>query len=104
MEMTGLEPVTPCLQSRCSSQLSYIPEAVQVGARIPERRCRSRTRPVAATFWAGRGTTKRILRQRASLPGPSGLVSSIRARAKRRRVTHIRVSPGQGWWLPRPIR
>ncbi len=24
--MTGLEPVTPCLQSRCSSQLSYIPE------------------------------------------------------------------------------
>ena len=23
--MTGLEPVTPCLQSRCSSQLSYIP-------------------------------------------------------------------------------
>ena len=25
MEMTGLEPVTPCLQSRCSSQLSYIP-------------------------------------------------------------------------------
>ena len=25
VEMTGLEPVTPCLQSRCSSQLSYIP-------------------------------------------------------------------------------
>ena len=25
VEMTGLEPVTPCLQSRCSSQLSYVP-------------------------------------------------------------------------------
>ena len=23
--MMGLEPTTPCLQSRCSSQLSYIP-------------------------------------------------------------------------------
>jgi hypothetical protein len=22
----GLEPTTPCLQSRCSSQLSYVPE------------------------------------------------------------------------------
>jgi hypothetical protein len=26
VEMMGLEPTTPCLQSRCSSQLSYIPE------------------------------------------------------------------------------
>ncbi len=25
VEMMGLEPMTPCLQSRCSSQLSYIP-------------------------------------------------------------------------------
>jgi hypothetical protein len=25
VEMRGLEPRTPCLQSRCSSQLSYIP-------------------------------------------------------------------------------
>ena len=25
METTGLEPATPCLQSRCSSQLSYVP-------------------------------------------------------------------------------
>jgi hypothetical protein len=25
VEMMGLEPTTPCLQSRCSSQLSYIP-------------------------------------------------------------------------------
>ena len=23
----GIEPTTPCLQSRCSSQLSYVPEA-----------------------------------------------------------------------------
>ena len=26
VEMMGIEPTTPCLQSRCSSQLSYIPE------------------------------------------------------------------------------
>ena len=25
----GLEPTTPCLQSRCSSQLSYVPWAAQ---------------------------------------------------------------------------
>ena len=25
METSGLEPPTPCLQSRCSSQLSYVP-------------------------------------------------------------------------------
>ena len=25
VELTGLEPVTPCLQGRCSSQLSYSP-------------------------------------------------------------------------------
>ena len=29
VEMRGLEPRTPCLQSRCSSQLSYIPSACQ---------------------------------------------------------------------------
>jgi hypothetical protein len=26
VETMGLEPTTPCLQSRCSSQLSYVPE------------------------------------------------------------------------------
>gem|GEM_PF-2688601 len=26
VETQGLEPWTPCLQSRCSSQLSYVPE------------------------------------------------------------------------------
>ena len=25
VETMGLEPTTPCLQSRCSSQLSYVP-------------------------------------------------------------------------------
>ena len=25
VEVMGLEPTTPCLQSRCSSQLSYTP-------------------------------------------------------------------------------
>ena len=28
VELAGIEPATPCLQSRCSSQLSYSPEAV----------------------------------------------------------------------------
>ena len=28
VELRGLEPRTPCLQSRCSSQLSYSPLAV----------------------------------------------------------------------------
>jgi|SoiMethySBSTD1v2_1073268.scaffolds.fasta_scaffold21867_1 hypothetical protein len=37
VETMGFEPTTPCLQSRCSSQLSYVPEVVgqrtgQVGA------------------------------------------------------------------------
>lgn len=31
VEIQGLEPWTPCLQSRCSSQLSYIPMAYMVG-------------------------------------------------------------------------
>ncbi len=28
VELIGLEPTTPCLQSRCSSQLSYSPGLV----------------------------------------------------------------------------
>ena len=28
VETMGLEPTTPCLQSRCSSQLSYVPGLV----------------------------------------------------------------------------
>ena len=30
VELMGLEPTTPCLQSRCSSQLSYSPEIRRV--------------------------------------------------------------------------
>ena len=33
VEMMGLEPTTPCLQSRCSSQLSYIPDVCPTAAR-----------------------------------------------------------------------
>ena len=36
VETMGLEPTTSCLQSRCSSQLSYVPEA-------PKRSGRSRS-------------------------------------------------------------
>jgi hypothetical protein len=31
VETMGLEPTTPCLQSRCSSQLSYVPKGVSPG-------------------------------------------------------------------------
>jgi hypothetical protein len=30
VETMGLEPTTPCLQSRCSSQLSYVPEGLPI--------------------------------------------------------------------------
>ncbi len=30
VETMGLEPTTPCLQSRCSSQLSYVPEGTPI--------------------------------------------------------------------------
>ena len=30
VEIDGVEPTTPCLQSRCSSQLSYTPNASSV--------------------------------------------------------------------------
>ena len=34
VETMGIEPTTPCLQSRCSSQLSYVPARV---ATLPAR-------------------------------------------------------------------
>ncbi|MEY3681108.1 MAG: hypothetical protein RL547_1721 [Actinomycetota bacterium] len=39
VETMGLEPTTPCLQSRCSSQLSYVPEGLPHNSRLllPER-------------------------------------------------------------------
>ncbi len=33
VETMGLEPTTPCLQSRCSSQLSYVPGEVRLTRR-----------------------------------------------------------------------
>jgi len=44
VELMGIEPTTPCLQSRCSSQLSYSPEE---GPTIPALPV-APTRPVAA--------------------------------------------------------
>ena len=40
VELMGLEPTTPCLQSRCSSQLSYVP--VMGPPRIAVAQARSR--------------------------------------------------------------
>ena len=37
VETMGLEPTTPCLQSRCSSQLSYVPGARHSTTPAPER-------------------------------------------------------------------
>ena len=39
----GIEPTTPCLQSRCSSQLSYVPEAPDTLPLAP-----AASRPIAA--------------------------------------------------------
>ena len=38
VETMGLEPTTPCLQSRCSSQLSYVPAGHVAGTRGPSPR------------------------------------------------------------------
>ena len=35
VETMGLEPTTPCLQSRCSSQLSYVPLTLFPSALVP---------------------------------------------------------------------
>jgi hypothetical protein len=42
VETMGLEPTTPCLQSRCSSQLSYVPEGPSVAIRVPTSNGRTR--------------------------------------------------------------
>ncbi len=34
VETMGIEPTTPCLQSRCSSQLSYVPVSVNPTRRL----------------------------------------------------------------------
>src|SRR5437764_7793161 len=37
VETMGLEPTTPCLQSRCSSQLSYVPKSPPTVVRHDEQ-------------------------------------------------------------------
>ena len=47
MEVTGLEPVTPCMPCKCSSQLSYTPQ-------IPNS---TKTKlPRIGKLWFGEGT------------------------------------------------
>ncbi len=48
VETMGLEPTTPCLQSRCSSQLSYVPSAETLYAL--SRNTSHPSRPVAAPY------------------------------------------------------
>ena len=49
VETIGLEPTTPCLQSRCSSQLSYVPWIVESRTSgYPQRTCRVPVRADAA--------------------------------------------------------
>ena len=45
----GLEPTTPCLQSRCSSQLSYVPVQLSLFAGVGAHGCHSSTAPVPST-------------------------------------------------------
>src|ERR1700728_5420837 len=51
VETTGLEPATSCLQSRCSSQLSYVPRPAIVGTGLEWIRS-----PVEVARPAGRGS------------------------------------------------
>ena len=37
VETSGLEPPTPCVQSRCSSQLSYVPRAFLMDTHLSRR-------------------------------------------------------------------
>ena len=54
VEQRGLEPRTPCLQSRCSSQLSYCPiikcTSTHVRLYLFYRRCLSLTRVILILF------------------------------------------------------
>ena len=50
VETMGLEPTTPCLQSRCSSQLSYVPAVNEQATALPPA---PRTRPVRPRTIAG---------------------------------------------------
>ena len=95
METMGLEPTTPCLQSRCSSQLSYVPgSGLHGSARCPiitrwtrgascaRHRRPSRTARVAA------GRHRPVTARSATLapwliPAPT----PIRSRTSRRRGT-----------------
>jgi hypothetical protein len=59
VETMGFEPTTPCLQSRCSNQLSYVPvDCSSSGNATGQRACDGRMRQDAPSRWAvgsGRG-------------------------------------------------
>src|SRR5664279_1216681 len=51
VETQGLEPWTPCLQSRCSSQLSYVPNGNETNLRFfSSRRALAEPKSRAALF------------------------------------------------------
>ena len=51
VETMGLEPTTPCLQSRCSSQLSYVPEGIPMVPIGRARRSRAANRAGRRPRW-----------------------------------------------------
>src|SRR3954454_4761308 len=74
----GLEPTTPCLQSRCSSQLSYVPEeAISVAVPSTGSARSSTTRRGAV------GTVDASLEPRATpgRPRMHSTIGTVRGRA-----------------------
>ncbi len=53
VEVNGFEPMTPCLQSRCSSQLSYTPFSISIyGLWYLRELGTNRAWPLRTTLWA----------------------------------------------------
>ena len=79
----GLEPTTPCLQSRCSSQLSYVPvcSSMPRGRRVPDAdtRCqrRRRRRPtIRAAIALTAGNARPVMSMTGRIFTPSGPTSA----------------------------
>src|SRR5215208_933772 len=64
VETMGLEPTSPCLQSRCSSQLSYVPEGGQSLATIVQPGCILPAQVVCRRPGRPTGTARRPLATR----------------------------------------
>ena len=89
MEIRGFEPLTPGLQSRCSSQLSYIPADCGKGNLLEARSC---SRAYTSTPALSRGPFS----QKGGDPAaPSGTATLLRLHPPYK--TYLRRRPPCGW-------